>query len=483
MKPYFIGVDLGTTAVKVVLFEETGIPCAVASEEIPLLYPHPGEIEQSPSCWYEIPCSLIRKVCENIDPSAVRAIGISSQGISVVPVDAQFHPLQDGISCLDTRAEAELKQILNTISAKELFNLTGKHASASYTLPKLLWLKHHRPHIFSEASLFLLPLDYITARLCGNAATDSTMAGGTMLYTLQDHCWSSKLCELFGIPEEKLPHVQPTSTIAGQLNDISQRLTGLSADVMVAVGAQDQKIAAYGADITAFPGLTTMSLGTAGALEILCDQPSDVLPTFDFHTNDQVWYMLEACINTFGAAIKWARDLVFSGLSYSEMDALAEATPPGSCGVKFYPHLSGISTPHFGRKPLSGWKNLALTTDRGCMIRALYEGLACEVRLNLEAMIRAGAPVERLRIFGGGSKSKILCQILSDITQIPLEAMDFTETAAFGASKAAWVCYHRETGITPSVSFCIPSEKTLYTPSQTGEGIYRSYCNQQDYAE
>jgi len=311
MMTYYIGVDLGTTAIKVVLFDASGSQCAEASEEVPLLYPNPGEIEQSPICWYETPCTLIRKVCENIDPSAVRAIGISSQGISVVPVDREFRPLSDGISWLDMRAETELSDILKTITEKDLFAVTGKHASAAYTLPKLLWMKHHRPEVFESVAMFLMPLDYLTARLCSNAVTDASMAGGTMLYSLEEHCWSEYLCSTFGIPSEKLPKTMPTSAMAGYLNSESQRLTGLGADVMVAVGAQDQKIAAYGAEIA--PGLATISLGTAGAMEILCDKSSDTLPTFAFQTSENISYMLEACINTFGAAIKWARNNVFCG--------------------------------------------------------------------------------------------------------------------------------------------------------------------------
>ena len=475
----FLGVDLGTTAVKVVLFDESGMPVREASRELSLRYPAPDRIEQDPAAWYEIPCELIREVCEGLAPGAVKAIGVSSQGISIVPVDDAFLPLADGISWLDTRAEEETAGMTAAVSREAFFTVTGKHASPCYTLPKLLWLKKREPSLFAAADRFLMPLDYLTARLCGEAVTDATMAGGTMLYDLSAASWSRALCDRFGIPSEKLAEIRPTTAFAGWLNEGSKRLTGLAGEVAVAVGAQDQKIAAYGAGIE--PGTVTMSLGTAGALEILCENRSDVLPSFSFDVDGRVSYVLEGCVNTFGAAIKWARDTVFSDLSYRDMDALAEKAPSGSGGVRFYPHLSGESTPHIGRRPRSGWTGLSLATDRGCLVRSLYEGLACETRLNLEAARRAGAPVNRLRVFGGGAKSDILCRILSDVTGVPIEAMTFSEAAAFGAAKAAVVCRDRLDGTRLSDSFMIPADVRSYAPSDpAAEDLFRAYRAEYD---
>jgi len=479
MKQYYLGVDLGTTAVKVVLFDETGMAVCEASQELSLLYPNPGQIEQSPYDWYETPCQLIREVCRDCMPGSVKAIGISSQGISIVPVDESFEPLSNGISWLDIRADRELEEMLQVMPEKQWFAITGKHPSTSYSLPKLLWLKKNQSALFEKAHMFLMPLDYLTARLCGNTVTDATMAGGTMLYNLQEKAWSKKICQAFGIPQEKLPDILPTTALAGWMNEESKKIAGLTGDIMVAVGAQDQKIAALGAGIAT--GVVTMSLGTAGAMEFLCENESEVLPSFSFDTFDQVSYVLEGCINTFGAAIKWARDHVFKGLSYREMDALAEQAPIGSGGVRFYPHLSGVSTPHYGEELRAGWVGMTLETDRGCLIRSLYEGLACEVRMNVEAAKRAGANVEKLRIFGGSSKSDILCQILSDVTGLPVEAMAFTEIAAFGAAKVANICHNREKKIDSASQFCFPNQVRNYCPNAyEAEVLYRRYIRKDD---
>ncbi|MHB1152937.1 MAG: xylulokinase [Eubacteriales bacterium] len=433
---YIIGLDLGTTAIKAVLFDENGNVLNVLSKESELLYPERNFTEQNSFDWYETPCALIRELTADVVKSNIRAIGISSQGISVVPVDEENMPLNSAISWLDTRADAELSDLLNKIKPEKLFDITGKHPSELYSLPKLMWLKKHRGEIFDKAALFLMPMDYLTARMTGNAVTDPTMAGGTLLFDINKRQWSNEIADLCGIPLRKLPSIQPSGTIAGTINAQTACLTGLSADTVVAVGAQDQKIAALGAKIET--GTATLSLGTAGALEILCENKSSTLPTFLF--TDSIQFVLEGCINTFGAAIKWVRDTVFPELSYCEMDILAEQTAAGSGGVRFYPHLSGAGTPHFGKTMRSGWTGVTISTKRNELIRAVYEGLACEVKLNLDEAKKAGAQINKLRIFGGASKSDILCQIISDFCHISADALLFTEIAALGAAMTAAKC-------------------------------------------
>lgn len=469
---FFVGVDLGTTAVKVVLFNEKGEHFRTASEELELLHPAPEKTEQDPESWYEIPCRLIRKVTEGTDPADVTGISVSSQGITLIPVDKDFKPLYNGISWLDTRAKTELEYVRSLVSAEEMFRVAGKHMSPLYSLPKLLWLKNREPEVFSRAYKLLMPMDYFTARACGRPVTDATMAGGTMLFDLSSGSWSGRFCGLFGVPEDKLPEVRPTGTAAGFINAQTCRLTGLTEKTLIAVGAQDQKIAAYGAGIE--PGVPTMSLGTAGAIEFPCGGGSDCLPSFAFRVKDSGIYVLEACINTFGAAMKWARDHVFHGMSYREMDSEASLASPGCGGVLFYPHLSGQSTPYTDRIPKSGWKNVSLSSTRGDMIRSVYEGLACEVRNNIDAAKRSGAEVRRIRAFGGGSRSDIVCRIIADISRTEVQALDFSEMSSFGAAKAAAVaCGYEE--------FDSSGKCRTYLPTGDGEGIFERYMNEQEY--
>ena len=232
--------------------------------------------------------------------------------------------------------------------------------------------------------------------------------------------------------------------------------------------------AAYGAGIE--PGVPTMSLGTAGAIEFPCDRRSDCLPSFAFRVKDSGIYVLEACINTFGAAMKWARDNVFSGMSYREMDAEAEKAQPGSGGVIFYPHLSGQSTPYTGSLPKPGWKNMSLSSTRGDMIRSVYEGLACEVRNNIDAAKRSGAEVRRIRAFGGGSRSDIVCRIIADVSKTEVQALDFSEMSSFGAAKAAAAAC----GFT---GFENTGKSRTYLPEGDGDAVFERYMKEQEYLQ
>lgn len=469
---YFIGVDLGTTAVKVVLFDCFGKEISEASRELELIHPIPEWTEQSCKSWYEIPCELIKEVCDGIDGSLVSGISVSSQGITIIPTDSNFRPLCNGISWLDSRATEEMKYACSVIGEEKFFEITGKHPNPLYSLPKLIWLNRNKPEIIEKSNWLLMPMDYFTARMCGNPVTDATMAGGTMLFDISGMDWSDNLCHTFGIEKSKLPFVRPTACFAGFLNEESQKLTGLSENVKIAVGAQDQKIAAYGAGIR--QGTATMSLGTAGAIEILCNSTSDSLPTFGFCVGNETSCVLEACINTYGAAMKWARDNAFVGLSYREMDKLAENATPGCNGLRFYPHLSGPSTPHFDRYPRSGWTEITLSTTRGELIRAIYEGLACEIRMNIEAARKSGAVIDSLRLFGGGSKSNILCRIIADVTEVEIQAMNFTEIASFGAAKAAAVCCGCD-------SFGGNEKYRVYRAENDYSSVYADYTAKQIY--
>ena len=460
MKQYVAGVDLGTTGIKAVLFDETGTPVAQAQREASCAFPRPGWAEQDPAAWYEIPCELRREVTEGIDRDAVCAVGLSSQGISFVPVDGENRPLSVGISWLDARAEAEARRLSECFGAETLFRRTGKPVNPVYTLPKLLWLREHDRALFDAADAFLMPMDYFLARAAGKRWTDPTMAGGTMLLDLETGAWAEDLAEETGIPVSKLPRVMPVGTSAGPLNGETRERTGLRYAI-AAVGAQDQKIAAYGARLS--PGTATLSLGTAGALEVLSGRRSDTLPAFRYADGRQM--CLEGCVDTFGAAIRWVRETVFPDLSYREMDDLAAGAEPGCGGVRFRARL-------LRPEERGGWTGLSLAAGRGEMIRAVYEGLAAEVRALLDEARRAGSTVEELRVFGGASRSEIVCRILAEICGVDVLAVKMGEVAALGAALAAY-----EAAGGDGSAFGTDLGVTRYAPGnrERGDRIYEAY--------
>jgi len=431
----FIAVDLGTTKIKCVLFDQSGAVLASESAECRLEYPARGFVEQDASLWYEGVCGLIRRLIAGTAPAEILGLSVCSQGISVVPVDEDGRPLRRAISWLDRRKDEERRILEETIPEEACFAATGKTLGSGWTLGFLLWIRRHEPEIFEKARLFLLPMDYLNLRLTGNAVTDHTMASGTMYYHVAEGGWYRAYLELVGVKETQLPRILPAGAPVGPVNEETMRLTGLTAATVVFNGGQDQKVAAYaaGADMAH----VSLSLGTAGAMEIFVTEPEKQQALCFFPDLDPAYKLAECCVTTTGAAIRWMKDTMFRDVDYAEMNRQAESAPPGSNGVLFYPHLSQPGSPHVGRTEYGSLRGISLNTTRGDLIRSLYEGLAYELRLNLECAASVGSRAEELIVFGGASESKVFCQILADVTGMPLAVTANSEMGAVGAARLA----------------------------------------------
>lgn len=431
----YIAIDLGTTLIKCSLYDETGNTLGIESIPCSPTYPSQNKVEQDADLWYKGVCEVISKLVKLTGAEDIKGISVSSQGISVVPVDENFNPLRTAISWLDTRADKECEFLGKQLSTDEWFCITGKFLSSCYTLPKLLWIKNNEPEIFENAYKFLMPMDFVNARLTGKAVTDHTMASGTMLYSISGGKWDDKLLKLSGIKEEKLPEIAYSGELIGSINEETVKLTGLKPDTLVFNGGQDQKVAAYGAEIT--PKRGSLSLGTAGALEIFVHDATrqNLMPFFPYTVPGQT--LIEGVINTTGAAIEWFRKTIAPEMSFDELNILADKAPIGCEGVYFYPHLSRPGTPHKGNAEFGSVQGISLGTGRGELMRSLYEGLACEIRLNLECIKKCGSDLEELILFGGASKSSVFCQIIADVTNLKILVAENGELGGIGAAKLA----------------------------------------------
>ncbi|MDR0405561.1 MAG: hypothetical protein LBH54_02070 [Clostridiales bacterium] len=414
----YIGVDLGTTNCKACLYDENGTVLAKSASPQRLITEN-GSAEQDANGWFE----GVKRCIKALAAKNVAAIGISTQGISFVPVDRDGNPLCNAVTWLDTRAHAETERLREVFGEKVIYEKTGKPLNAAYTLPKLLWLQAHRPDLYRRADQFLLPLDYLNLKLTGRAVTDRSMASGTMLYHLAARDWDADLTEFSGIAREQLPEIGTAGTRVGTLLPNAARELDLPETVTVILGGQDQKLAALGAGIA--EGVCTVSLGTATAVSKLNPPHGSGCPLFDF---DDGRVFAEASIPTTGAAIAWLSGVLRVG--YGEMDALAAKSPSGANGVRF-----GVDFTVGG-----GVSGLTLNTSSGDLVRALYEGIAREIKDKIAQM--GGA--ERLRVFGGGANSAVLLRVISEVTQIDLRAARTAETAALGAAilakKGAGIC-------------------------------------------
>ncbi len=414
----YIGVDLGTTACKAVMYDPAGNLQSVYNEEYSLIC-HDGFVEQDAEMWWTLAREAIKTVAAARGDEKIRGISVSTQSISFVPTDGEGNVLSNAITWLDTRAGEECDAIVSKFGRDYVFRVTGKHAAPDYTLPKLMWLKSHEPEKYNKTVHFMLPLDFLNYRLTGKAVCDYTVAGGTMAYDLQNKCYDKALLEFAEVDERLLPSVGCMGDFVGcVLPDVAEEL-GINSDCEVYLGGQDQKLAAIGAGID--KDSVTVSLGTATAVTKLTEKV-DLTAGFSHFRFNEDYCSYEGVVSTSGAALKWAAGTIFGGLSYKELDRLAiEAGNSG--GVTFKPDLTVGGEIH----------GLTLGTSTGNIVYALYEGVARDIKDFAERMGNSG----KLCVFGGGAKSDIWCRVISDVCGKTVCVPEDTETASRGAATLA----------------------------------------------
>ncbi len=427
---YYIGIDLGTTGMQSILFDENFNIIEERYTEYPLITRFSGEARQDASLWWDAACAQLLDLSKGRSEK-IRAVGICSQGISVVPTDSKFEPLDLAYSWLDTQSYELGEMLSEQFGTEAYFDITARKTPAPYSAAKIAHISKQNPSLAKAAAHFLLPLDFLTAKLCGNTVTDHSMAAGSGIYDWKNKRLSPELLDLFGVRQEKLAHIQNSGNIAGFVTEAAACLTGLAQGTVVALGAQDQKSGAIAAGLS--EEVSTLSMGTAYALTIHTKQPVFVkdgfIPLFNTLFDDA--YQLECCINTGGAAIKWWRDHLGGGKAYKDMDALIEGFVPGKDTPYCFPHFAGCGHPSIYPNCLAGFHGLSLSTDEAALIYALMEGIAFEIRKNLEA---AGKEKGTVYAFGGGAKSKIMLQLMANASGATFRPLAITEAACLGAA-------------------------------------------------
>jgi xylulokinase len=430
-----IGVDLGTTVSRAIVFGQDLRLLAAASRPLALSTLSGVEIEQDAEGWWQSVVlvageALRRSGC---DARQVRGLGISSQGISFVPVDLRGTPLRPAFSWLDCRATAQRRRVQEALGDWGIFSITGKRCSEAYVLPKLLWLREHEPQAWKRMRRILMPLDFLLFRLTGQYMTDHTMASGTMMYDVTVRKWSDHILGTFDLDPAVLPEIRQGRESAGVLQREAAQALGLPAGIPVAVGGQDQKVAALGAGIDV--DRCTISLGTAMAITRKSDGPvidagmripcfADLLPGR--------WVIEGSAVCC--SILDWAKRSFFPDTGWDELNRLVEQAAGLSNQPLMLPFFSGAAAPFFDPAARGTISGLDLSTTPAQIIRSVYEGIAYLIRANIEVMEGISRPVGELRIFGGGSKSDPWCRIIADTVRRPVSALATSECASVGAA-------------------------------------------------
>lgn len=471
---YLLGIDLGTTGCKSMVFDLDGNILGDHYIEYDLIFTPEG-IEQDANLWWGNVKEAIKITLKkaDIDGEKVLGLSVSSQGISFVPVDIDGNTLMNAISWYDSRAMEEVELLNKDHDNFEIFSRTGRRIS-SLVFPQVMWLKKHRPEIYKKTFKFLMGLDFLLYRFCGKSATDYTMASGTLCYDVVNRKWISEFFDDYNVDIEKFPDIYCFGDVVGNvLPEIAQEL-GLSTDTKVVMGMQDQKVAAVGAGID--NGVITLSMGTASAISSITDHHiTDETMKTACHGFDRERWIIENSVGTSGAALKWVKNTMFSSLSYREMDQLAADSPAGSNGVFFYPQL----TKQGGIRNKGTFSGLGLESSQGDVIRSVLEGIGYEIKECIDGHKQINTNVSNtqdVRIFGGGANSSVWCQIIADITGMRVVVPRTHETGNLGAA----ICAGIGAGVFKDLNDAqriVGDVQTEYIPNKTNGKIYEDQFN------
>ncbi|MCL1897154.1 MAG: FGGY family carbohydrate kinase, partial [Clostridiales bacterium] len=459
--------DLGTSNCRSALFDQDMNMLAVSDVEYPLINISPTHIEQDAMLWWESVKKTIKDVLAKADGGGLRSISISSQGISLVPVDEAGQPLANALSWLDIRAQKEEDALEALYGVDAIYRVTGKRANACYTLSKLVWLMENHRETYEKAYKLLLPMDFILFQLCGKAVTDHTMAGGTMFYDIHKQDWAQGILDDQGIDRGKLPEIDWSGKAIGAVTGEVSAGLGIPEGVLVVTGGQDQKCAALGAGIS--DGSATVSLGTASCITQLSDHPildeGMRIPCFSY-----LWpeaWSFEGIINTAASSYQWFRNTFASQHTYKELDALAAAAAEKGERAFFFPYLAGMTSPFWGGAT-GGFSGISLASGIGQLALAVMDGISCNVKANLDVMQQINKPVREVRLFGGGAKSPVWCQLTADILDLPVVTQSSPETALLGAAMLAKRGYDDKAP-------AIPGAARVYEPDAKNVSVYKQY--------
>jgi len=426
-KPYLIGIDIGTSACKVAIFERSGSVVAAASGDYPVYYPEEGWAEQNPEEWWDAVCRAVRKVIVNsgIQAEQIAGIGIDGQSWSAIAVDKAGNVLTNTPIWMDTRAQSICDRLNQEIGADNIFQVAGNSLQPSYTTAKILWYKENLPEIYGKIYKILQSNSYIAYKLTGAMTQDISQGYGLHCFDMRTGQWDDRMCERLGIPREFLPEICASDQVVGTVTGKAAEESGLAEGTPVVAGGLDAACGTLGAGVI-HPGETQEQGGQAGGMSICIDEyKADPRLILGYHVVPGQW-LLQGGTTGGGGVMRWfehefadyervmAKDKGESSLE--QLNEIAEKIAPGSDGVVFLPYMSGERSPIWNPHAKGVFYGLDFAKTKGHMVRACMEGVALSLKHNLDVAKEAGAEVEVLRAMGGSANSILWTQIKSDIT-------------------------------------------------------------------
>ncbi|MEM2970050.1 MAG: xylulokinase [Candidatus Bathyarchaeia archaeon] len=484
MSSFLVGIDLGTSSCKTVIFNLDGKKVSEAQEEYPVYHPQPRWAEQKPQEWWNAALKTIQESLKkaHIQNGEIAGLSVTSQREAIVPIDKKGEELYNSIIWLDGRTISQAQKIRELLSEQKVLTITGVAIDPIYSASKILWLKENVSEIYEKATCFLCAKDYIVYKLTGEIATDYSMASRTMLFDVVKRKWSTEICSILGISIDKLPPVKESTSIIGEVSAKASRETHLPKGLQVVNGGGDRPCECLGAGVIQ-PSSVNIGTGTGSVVEVPLSKP--IIDTKGripccCHVIPDTWEY-EAIIATTGASLRWFRDTFCDeekvqaqkqGVDpYDLLTKKAEKTSPGADGLFYYPYLTGAFSPKFNEKARGIFFGISISHGKGHFVRAILEGVAFQYLETFKLLRTLGVKIYELHMVGGETRSSLWNQIKADVLGKEIQIPEVDDAAALGAALLAGTGVKQYQTLKKAVEKTVKTKK-VFKPNPEQQKIY-----------
>ncbi|HCR83815.1 xylulokinase [Muricomes intestini] len=495
MEQYLLGIDIGTSACKIAVFNREGKVIAAANGDYPVYYPHPGWAEQNPEEWWSAVCGAIKEIFDKgkVLPEQIKGVGIDGQSWSAIPVDREGNVLTNTPIWMDTRAADICEEMNEKIGADEIFQLSGNSLQPSYSTAKVIWYQRNLPRVYERIYKILQSNSYIALKLTGEFTQELSQGYGLHCFDMHTGTWDKEMCRRLGIPPEFLPDIHPCHEVIGTVTAKASGESGLAEGTPVVAGGLDAACGTLGAGVL-HPGETQEQGGQAGGMSICTDTyKADPRLILSYHVIPGHWLLQGGTVGG-GGVMRWL-EKQFGDYEREEgkrqgknsltlFNEMAEKIAPGSDGVVFLPYMSGERSPIWDPNAKGVFYGLDFSKTKAHFIRSAMEGVAYSLKHNLDVAQEAGAKVSVLRSMGGSANSLLWTQIKADITGKPIIVPSSDTATTLGAVILAGVGVGMYKDFDEAVALTVENKRS-HEPNLQNAEVYKAnyqvyleiYCN------
>lgn len=434
---YYIGLDLGTSALKLLLMDEKGTIHSIVSKEYPISFPKSGWSEQNPVDWWNAAVDGIHELIKNVDKDKIKGISFGGQMHGLVVLDKDDNVIRPAILWNDGRTAKECEFLNDIVGREKLSGYTANIAFAGFTAPKILWMQENEPENFKKIHKIMLPKDYLAYRFSGVFCTDVSDASGMLLFDVKNKCWSEEMLKICGVRREQVADIYESYEEVGTVTPDAARELGISPNVKIIAGAGDNAAAAIGTG-TVGDGKCNISLGTSGTIFISSEKfgvdQNNALHSFA-HADGH--FHLMGCMLSAASCNKWWMEDIIGTKEYEKEQEIIQNL--GENHVFFLPYLMGERSPHNDPDARGAFVGMSMDTKREDMTLAVLEGVAFAMRDSLEVAKSLGIDIKRTTICGGGAKSSLWKQIMANVLNLEVDIIENEEGPGYGGAILAAV--------------------------------------------